>query len=271
MKKVPVIILLFITFGLFNSCDENNNVVLFSINNDKELGAQVADQIESDPVQFPILSEIEYAEAYTHIHRITNAILNSGRVKYKDEFAWEVKIIHDDEVLNAFCTPGGYIYVYTGLIKYLDTEDHLAGVMGHEIGHADLRHSSRQLQTQYGISFLLDIALGENPGQVATIAGQMAGKAVGLTYSRAYENEADENSVEYLAPTNYACNGASGFFKKLKAEGHCNDNTWAVWLSTHPDPCDRIDGIDDKAVEDGCTTDDLDPDSYQAFKNSLPQ
>ena len=61
------------------------------------------------------------------------------------DFDWELKIIHDDETLNAFCAPGGYIYVYTGLIKFLAHEDNLAGVIGHEIAHADLRHSTQQL------------------------------------------------------------------------------------------------------------------------------
>jgi predicted Zn-dependent protease len=271
MKKISITLILFITFGLYSTCDKNDNIILFSINDDIALGQQVSDQIESDPAQFPILSENDYPEAYTHIRRITNTILNSGMVQYKEEFAWEVKIIHDDEVLNAFCTPGGYIYVYTGLIKYLDTEDQLAGVMGHEIAHADLRHSSRQLQTQYGIGILLSIALGKEPGQLETLAGQIAGTVVGLQYSRKYESEADDNSVKYLGPTDYACNGASGFFKKIRDEGHCSDNTWSVWLSTHPDPCDRIEDIDAKAGEDGCSIDDLAPDSYQAFKNSLPQ
>ena len=54
-------------------------------------------------------------------------------------------------MLNAFCTPGGYIYVYTGLIKYLDNEAQLAGVLGHEIAHADLRHVTDQLTEQYGV------------------------------------------------------------------------------------------------------------------------
>jgi len=73
--------------------------------------------------------------------------------KHKDDFAWQVKIIDDPETLNAFATPGGYIYVYTGLIKFLDTEDQLAGVMGHEIAHADLRHSTRQMTSSYGVSY----------------------------------------------------------------------------------------------------------------------
>ena len=67
----------------------------------------------------------------------------------------DLRIIHDDSTLNAFCTPGGYIYIYTGILKFLDSEDEFAGVLGHEIAHADLRHSTRQMTKQYGVQILL--------------------------------------------------------------------------------------------------------------------
>lgn len=268
MKKI-IPYLIFTVFAIFIACDKNKNVVLFSVQNDQQLGQQVSQQIASDTITYPLLSETQYPEAYTYLRNIVNKILNSGKVKYRNEFAWEVHIINDDSVLNAFCTPGGYIYVYTGIIKYLDTEDELAGVLGHEIGHADLRHSSRQLQNQYGISFLLNLLVGNNPNDVEKIASQLAGTLGTLKFSREYESEADKNSVIYLSGTEYACNGASGFFKKLRDNGQCN-STKLVWLSTHPAPCDRIDAIDQEAVDLGCDTTMLAPPSYEDFKNSLP-
>ncbi len=268
MRKFISVFFTFSFLLIFNSCDKNKNIVLFSIQDDVKLGQQVSAEIESHPATYPVLSMTEYPEAYTYLNDIVNDILNSGKVVYRDEFAWDVKIIHDDEILNAFATPGGFIYVYTGLIKYLESEDHLAGVIGHEIAHADLRHGSRNLQTQYGISFLLGLILGENPGSLEQIAGQVAGTLAGLTYSRNFESEADDNSVIYLAETNYACNGAAGFFRKIQDEGQCNANF--VWLSTHPDPCDRIESIDQKAGDEQCSTTELAPPSYQDFINSLP-
>jgi beta-barrel assembly-enhancing protease len=55
--------------------------------------------------------------------------------------------------------------VYTGLIKYLETDDELAGVMGHEMAHADRRHSVNQIVEAYGVQLLIDIVLGENPAE----------------------------------------------------------------------------------------------------------
>ena len=108
------------------------------------------------------MDPVQYQNAYNYLQGITDEILNSGNVTYRDEFVWKIHIIEDDEVLNAFATPGGYIYVYTGLIKFLENEDDLAGVMGHEIAHSDQRHSVKQLQKMYGVQILLSVVLGES-------------------------------------------------------------------------------------------------------------
>ncbi|MBR9997427.1 MAG: M48 family metalloprotease [Cyclobacteriaceae bacterium] len=268
MKKTLILILISGLMPWFHSCDKNENLNLFSTEDDLTLGHQVAQQIASDPATFPILDRNDYAEAYAYMNQLVDRILNSGEVVYRDEFVWDVHIINDDSILNAFAAPGGYIYVYTGLIKYLDAEDHFVGILGHEIAHADLRHASRQLQAQYGISFLLSLLIGGDPGALEQIAGQIAGTLTGLKYSREYEREADARSVRYLAETVYACNGAAGFFSKIESEGKCNANI--VWLSTHPDPCQRIESINEMAAEIQCSTDDLDPPSYRDFIALLP-
>ena len=64
---------------------------------------------------------------------------NSSYIKYKNVFPYKIEIIQDDSTVNAFCIPGGYIYVYTGLIKFLNNEAALTGVIAHEIAHAENR------------------------------------------------------------------------------------------------------------------------------------
>src|SRR5690606_5730563 len=113
---------------------ETFDVNLLSLEEDRALGLQTDSALQAQ-YRDTILDPSRYAEAYGHLNRIREKILNS-EVKHKDDFEWKMRIINQD-VLNAFCTPGGYIYVYTGLIKYLDREDDLAGVLGHEIAHAD--------------------------------------------------------------------------------------------------------------------------------------
>lgn len=249
------------------ACDKNNNFTLFSVNDDISLGREVSAQIDNDP-QFNILSRGQNPQAYAYLDSVVNVILNTGEVAYRDDFVWEVKIIRDDNTLNAFATPGGFIYVYTGLIKFLDNADAFAGVMGHEIAHADLRHTSRNLQRQYGVSLLLQIISGQSESELVNIAGQIAGTAAGLSFSREFETESDEKSVEYLAATGFACDGAKLFFEKLEAQNQ--GNRPPEFLSTHPSPENRIANITEKAAEENCNTEASPLTSYQQFQNSLP-
>jgi len=272
MKRMVSKIWIMIAMILLSAgCGEEDSpglpVVLFSVDDDRELGAQVAAEIAADP-QYTLLNRSEYSEAYQYLDDMVNAILNSGEVKYRDEFVWEVHIVHDDDVLNAFATPGGYLYVYTGLIKFLNDADALAGVMGHEIAHADLRHTSRNLQKQYGISLLTSILLGDNPGQLETIAAQIAGNAAGLQFSREFETESDEESVEYLAATSYACDGAKIFFEMLENSGQ--GGSTPEFLSTHPSPTNRISNIESKAQSENCDTTPSSGTGYDSFVDALP-
>jgi predicted Zn-dependent protease len=249
----------------FSSCtDADGDFNLFTLEDDKKLGSQVEEEIAANPAEYPILSESAYPEAYGHLRRITNTILNSGKVQYKDEFLWKTYIIHDDDVLNAFCTPGGYIYVYTGLIKYLDQETHLAGVLGHEIAHADKRHSTDAMTRQYGLSVLLDVVFGQDNGALARIALEIKE----LSYSRKAESESDEFSVIYLYPTEFQGNGAAGFFQKLLDQG--GGGGVPEFLSTHPSPDNRVEAINAKWQELGGQTKTDNTSRYNDFKASLP-
>jgi predicted Zn-dependent protease len=242
---------------------DGGGINLFSVSDDVDLGRQVASEIEADPGTYPLLSEAAYPEAYGHIRRIRDAVLNSGEVGYRDVFDWEVKIIRDDAVLNAFCTPGGYIYFYTGLIKFLESEDQLAGVMGHEMAHAALRHSTDQLTQLYGIQLLLGILLGENSSSLADIAASL----VVLKFSRNNETQADEYSVRYLCPTEYDARGAARFFEKLQAGG---GTSTPEFLSTHPNPDNRVEAITQVWADLGCGEGGTFEARYQDFVNSLP-
>lgn len=258
---------LLLTATSFSACDRPVNI--FTVEQDKQLGAQLKTEIESNPSQYPLLSEAAYPTAYAYLNAMKNEILNSPEVKFKTDFLWELKIIQDDSTLNAFCAPGGYIYVYTGLMKYLDKVDHLAGVLAHEIAHADQRHSTASMTEQYGLELLIQVASGNaTAGQLAQIAGGLTA----LGFSRAHETDADEHSVDYLQSTKYACNGASGFFAKLIAQGQAGGGP--AFLSTHPDPGNRVTKINDRATSLGCSTnlwhDNGDNGAYTAMLATLP-
>lgn len=235
----------------------------FSVEQDIELGRQVSQEINSNPAEFPILPEQSNREVYQYIRGITDRILSTGKVAHKDEFAWEVKIIDDPETLNAFATPGGYIYVYTGLIKFLDSEDELAGVMGHEIAHAAQRHSTQQMTKLYGLQILASVVTGNSePGMIEQIALGLAS----LKNSRTHESEADEYSVIYLCGTSYNANGAAGFFRKMEDSSAARP---PEFMSTHPNPGNRVQDIDNKAKELGCRGTSDNRGEYRRIKSLL--
>lgn len=249
--------------SLLSACSEDGGLNFFSIEDDIELGQQVKDEIAADPATYPILDEALYPDAYDHLYEMRDDVLASDDILYGEEFAWEIFIIEDDETLNAFAAPGGYIWVYTGILKYLLEEDHFVGVLGHEIAHADRRHSTQQLTKIYGISTLISVALGEDPGLAAEIAAGL----VSLSFSREHESEADEYSVLYLCDTLYASNGAAGFFEQIVAEGGVDI---PEFISTHPSSESRVEDINALAEELGCST-ELNPDAdWAAYIDTLP-
>lgn len=262
MKKVLLIIVLLGTIAVGCGVKSGNGINLFTLQQDREFGAQVAGEIENDSVNYPILDSARYASVYKYVYGIRDKILASGNVQHKDDFAWRIRIIKNDTTLNAFCTPGGYIYIYTGIMKYLDSEDQLAGVLGHEIAHADMRHSTKQMTQMYGIETLSKVLLGRYEN-LATLTSSL----VGLKFSRSHEEEADERSVHYLCPTDYNAGAGGQFFQKIEAAGGAGV---PEFLSTHPDPGNRIENYKKYQQEKGCTGTKTYQAEYRNMISKLP-
>jgi predicted Zn-dependent protease len=259
-KQVYIIICtLWILAGCGSSGDAFN---LFSIEEDKKLGAQVAGEIESDSSGLVLLDSSKFSGVYQYLYKVRNTILEGGNVKHQQDFAWRIRVIQNDTVLNAFCTPGGYIYVFTGILKFLESEDQLAGVLGHEMGHADYRHSTRQMTKMYGIQVLLDLVAGDR-----ALVKDISKSLIGLTFSRNHEKEADDASVRFLCPTPYNSAGGAGFFEKLLKE---KPTQTPVFLSTHPDPGNRIESYYEKKAALGCRNETDFKEAYQKMLTSLP-
>ncbi|MDW8235925.1 MAG: M48 family metalloprotease [Bacteroidia bacterium] len=236
---------------------------LFTVEDDLKLGAQVGQQIESNPQQYPILDSAQYSVAYAHLYRMRDSLLRTGKLQYADRFPWRIRIIRDDNTLNAFCAPGGYIYFYTGIIKYLNNEAELMGVLGHEMAHADRRHVTQLLTQAYGVQTLLNLITGNNPG----LLGEIASNLLLLSFSRDHERDADAHSVIYLCPTSYPADAAAQFFTYIQQQGGTRP---PAFLSTHPDPGERIRNIRTKAQELNCTGNQTYDARYAQLKASLP-
>jgi predicted Zn-dependent protease len=165
-------------------------------------------------------------------------------------FSWEFNLIRDDEMVNAFCMPGGKIAVYTGILPLTQDETGLAVIMGHEVAHAIAQHGqermSQALLVQLGASTLA-AATSEQPEatQDLFLAAYGAGAQVGilLPYSRAHEHEADTIGLILTAKAGYDPRAAIDLWERMAAQG---GERPPEFLSTHPHPENRIEELEEE-------------------------
>lgn len=250
------------------SCGAN----IFTDADDIKLGQQIDAQMRKDPKDYPILAG--HPEVKSYVAGVADRVLASPQITKRGVYAYQVDIIHDDTTINAFCTPGGYIYVYTGLLKFVDNEATLAGVLGHEIAHAERRHATKRMTNQYGAQILLSLVLGDNPNQIAEITANLFTGLALLKNSRDDEAEADEYSLRYLSSTQYYPGAITLFFQKMESKtGGRSATAFDRLLSTHPLDQDRIDHVNQLLTAMGnpqASDKNLFKDRYRTFRNGLP-
>src|ERR1039458_921123 len=209
-----------------------NCLNLYSIQKEMALGQQLAQEVakQSKIVDDPIISE--------YVNRIGQNLARNSDAKVPFTF----QVIQGDEV-NAFALPGGYVFVYTGLIKVASEEDEFAGALAHEIAHVAARHmpcqaSKSQIAGVAGIipGVLLGGWAGYGAGQAVNAAIPIASRG----FSRHDETEADYLGVQYMHAAGYDPTGAVSIFEKLESLRKTKPSAVAKVLATHPMDSDRI-------------------------------
>ncbi len=235
---------------------------LVSDEQENQLGQQVKQELDKQGTKY-----IQDPEIVNYVRGVAQKIFVSAD-KDRPGVHWQVQVIDDPKQVNAFATPGGYLYVFSGLLMAADNEAELAGVWGHESGHVVARHSARQMVDAMGLETVLGMALGQNPNQLAELAGTLAAKGALLSYSRQDETEADEYGARYAAQAGYDPRGIIQFFQKLKAmEG--NQPAIAKFLSDHPLTADRITHLEQYIQEKHLTGTVIGADRLQPVKQKL--
>lgn len=165
----------------------------------------------------------------------------------RQDVRWTFTVLND-EMVNAFAIPGGYIYVTRGLLALAQDESQVAGVIAHEMGHVNARHSAQQMSqgilAQVGLQ-VLGIATGSN---VATQVGGIGADLYMKGYSRAHEFEADALGVKYLAAAGYDPYAEAKFLQQLQRSteleariaGKAAGQEMAGYFSTHPQTPERV-------------------------------
>ena len=162
---------------------------------------------------------------------------------------WETQVFAIDSA-NAFALPGGKVGINTGLFKVATSQDQLAAVIGHEIGHVMARHSAERLSqsalTEVGMG-LVGAYAGRNasPDQVKQLVALLgAGTQVGvlLPYSRLHESEADRIGQELMAKAGFDPREAGNLWRNM-IQASAGSQSPPRLLSTHPDPAARANAL----------------------------
>ena len=203
-----------------------------STQQEQQLGADYAAQINRE---LPIVND---AQLNGYINELGSRIAAAGGRHLPYRF-----YIVNAEQVNAFAVPGGYIYVNRGLIQHTDNMMELAGVLAHEIGHVEERHSVEQMERLQGANLGLNLAyvlLGRAPSGLEEAAIGVGGNLVFANYSRGAENEADAQAIPLLMSAGVNPRGLLTFFHELLEQQSRSPSALEAWFSTHPTTQDRI-------------------------------
>lgn len=205
-----------------------------SVEEEIQVGGQAASQFEA---KYGIVTD----PAYTgRLQRVVNQMM--PYVQRKD-LPWSFKVINVNE-FNAAAFPGGFVYATRGLMDGL-TDEELAFVVGHEMGHVDYRHSVKQLEgDQLRRLGLIAIAAGASGGRITDTTATLVGLADGVIssqYSKADESESDRYGLSLMAQAGYDPAFALSALQKLAAQsGGGTPGFLNALVGSHPLPKDRV-------------------------------
>jgi len=193
-------------------------------------------------VHTKLLNEYDLIEHTDQARRIREIGQRVAAVSDRQDYTYHFYLIREDE-LNAFTTPGGHIYIFDGLVKRLKTDDRIAGVLAHEVGHCAARHAIKKFQGAMAynvIGGLVFSQLGLEAEEQKLLSMTTDGviSLIFSAYSRQDEYEADRLALKYAAAAGYRPQGlaeALGIIEEASGASQI-----PLFLRTHPYLHDRI-------------------------------
>ncbi len=210
----------------------------FSAEYEHKIGQEAAKQVEDQYDRY----EDEEAQA-----RLDAMVAEIAAASDRPDVTYDVRLI-DTDMVNAFSLPGGIIYVTKGLLEEVGSDNELAGVLAHEIGHNCTYDALRQAKSNQDMfttniaALIASILLGASTDVVSTImvAGEYVRRGILGGYSIKMETGADAHAVEYILKTHYNPMGLVTFMERLAADYRSKPQMELGFLKTHPDAPDRV-------------------------------
>ena len=212
LKKILAFISVISMAVVINACSTNpvtgkKDFSLISKDQELAMGAQAHKSVLK---QFKRLNNPRLQAYVNNIGQLLASKSHRNNIRY-------TFTVLEDPSVNAFALPGGYVYVTTGLLAYLNSEGELAGVLGHEIGHITARHGVQQQSAGLASAILLEILSKKAGKSTAKSLGQLS-TALIRGYGREHELQADKLGAEYLARAGYSPKNMYDVISVLKAQ-----------------------------------------------------
>ncbi|MBZ5584521.1 MAG: M48 family metalloprotease [Acidobacteriia bacterium] len=217
---------------------------LLSKQQDVQLGQEAAQQVRQkyQVARNPFLQD--------YIKRVGERLAATPDAR-DSGFHFTFTVLQDPQV-NAFALPGGPMFIFTGLLKTVDNEAELAGVMSHEMSHVILRHGTHEASKAEFVEIpaaLLGLAAGHSiMGRLANLGLGFAANSYIRKFSRDAESEADALGAHIMAEAGYDPVELARFFRKLENSGGQGNSRLAQFLSDHPNPGNRVRAIEEEAA-----------------------
>ncbi len=224
------------SLGTYNAATGRRELIFVPTDMEVSMGDQFHEQLQQE---FKIQADGELSQ---RVNRIGQRL---AQVSDRQDYEYHFYVIEKDE-LNAFTVPGGRIYFFTGLLNKLQSDDQIASVLAHEIGHCSAKHTIKKFQAAMGFQLVGDVVLSQLSGaqtarQIASLSSSALMNLVFSAYGRKDEYESDKLGLKYMALAGYNVNGMTEAFEVLDAENKGPDVP--LIFRSHPYTRDRITAI----------------------------
>ncbi|MCR4337360.1 MAG: M48 family metallopeptidase [Candidatus Omnitrophica bacterium] len=246
LRKFSFLIFVFFLVGCstLNPATGRKEFIFIDTETEVAMGKDIHKQILQ---QYKISSNLEQV---AHVEKIGQKL---AQVSDRKDYEYHFYVINNDE-LNAFTVPGGSIYIFTGLLEKLSSDDEIAAVLAHEIGHGAARHTVKKFQAAMGYNLVGTIVLSQvapAQQQLAAMSSSAVMQLVFSAYGRRDEYQADQLGLRYLYRSGYDLKAMIKTFKVLKVNSKGPEVP--LILRSHPYLEDRIAAVETEIqdIEDG--------------------
>ncbi|MHC4641618.1 MAG: M48 family metalloprotease [Planctomycetota bacterium] len=229
IRFITVVFLLALCTGCaVNPLTGERELMLMTESQDLEIGQKYAPELEKE-----MGGKIPDEALQNYINTVGQKV---AKVSHKRN--WEYHFIAlDDDMVNAFALPGGYIFITKGMLQQMTTESQLASVLGHEVAHVVARDTAVVMSREIGMNILLSAVTTETTSATVRTVGDITRQIIGLRFSRTDEKDADYAGMDYMVRAGYNPNGMVETMQMLQEQQKSQN---IEFFSTHPNPVNRV-------------------------------